>query len=149
MDGIMMIIQKKAYKDNGWNFRVFVTDDENNPVNVRAKIKRGPENRSNTRFQYSEVLDYPYSKFNSSERADCEEACYRLAVYFDELESAEAIRYYGKSIKEKSTPLKKYLLANSLYRESRGDKDSSFFFKGQKLIDELSLKHKEIIIPPY
>ncbi len=138
-------IMIKAQTGEGWNFRVLLTDDDDRILNVKAN----PERLVFSDYEYMEELDYPFSYFLGNISKAPEDAYFRMAIYFDELESIEAVKYYRKSIALKDDPVKQYLLANCLIEHSDGDRDSALYLEGWKILDNLAERHSDLLPVQY
>ncbi len=130
-------IMIKAYMDDESSFRVFVTD-ENDAV-LDARPYDGMTSLSG--FEWQEELDYPFGYFLGEAGENPAEAYLRLALYFDELGSPEAFKYYRRYLALREDPSIRYLFAYCMIEQSGGDAGSALYLDGWKMIESLSEGH--------
>lgn len=110
------------------NPKIILTDDKDNLLYFNAS-----EQRNFSRFDYLEVLDFP---FNDLMKLTDETAQFRMASYFNELNSIEAIHFYESYIDKCNNPVLRYLAAEKFLSVSQ-NKVSALFNKGISIIEKL------------
>lgn len=126
MESESVTVMMKVYQCPEWSFRILVTGEDDTPADVRHKP--GGTNFEERAFQ--EVLDFPHGAFSSRSSHDRADGLFKLGIYFDELESREALNCYAESISIHESALVRYFLAQSMIEHGGGRMDSALSMEG-------------------
>ncbi|HPC39319.1 MAG TPA: hypothetical protein PLD91_00195 [Spirochaetota bacterium] len=121
--------------------RMLVTDEHN--AIIEPEIVQGGTFMNEC--DVTEELDYPYDALVRGAASDPERGNRHLGMFFDELDSGDAVRYYKKSAAKKKNAFTLFLLARSLMERNRGDLDSAGYGRGLAIINELKDQRRSFI----
>lgn len=113
--------------------RMLVTDDHN--AIVEPEIVQGSTFMDEC--DVTEELDYPHDALVKEAAIDPERGNRHLGLFFDDLESGEAARYYKRSAAKQKNAFSMFLLARSLMDRNREDRDSAGYNRGLAVIRDL------------
>lgn len=131
----------KLYRGSGNELRVIVTGDNDEVMEVKGRTDKF----TLAGFKSEEVLLHPFDFFSKEIAVNPADAYYRLAVYFDELGSREALEYYRESLKKRNDPVVQYLFAYCMIDQSGGEKDSALYLEGSAIMDRLALEYPDFL----
>lgn len=138
-------VMMKMSRNSSWSFRLIITDDDDKIIEPIIR----PNVLAFSDFQFLEELDYPYEHLVKETRENPVRGFDLLGTYFDELDSAESIRYYRKSVRRHYDPVRQYFLASAMIEYSYGQKDSELYMEGWRIIDELAREHVDFMPAQY
>ncbi|MBN2402420.1 MAG: hypothetical protein JXN64_08460 [Spirochaetes bacterium] len=140
-DASEITLMIKLYmKDQKKYFRVIVTDENDIPL----KTESGASDFVLSNINFLEEKDYPYAYFaqHNGPRTLKNNANFYLGRYFHELNSAEAVNFYRKSVMaDRNNPVKSYYLAQCLVDLSGCDKESAWYAEGTEIMNNLAMTY--------
>ncbi|MDY6969036.1 MAG: hypothetical protein SVR08_10350, partial [Spirochaetota bacterium] len=137
-------IMLKLINEDKWDFRVLVTDDDDNILNVSCE----PEKLIFTDFKYIEEMEHPFTSIMDKTAKDPADSYLQLGSFFYELNSIEAVEFYKKSLAIKRDILKQFLLASAMI-EMCDDINSSFYMEGWQMLMNLASSNPNFIPVQY
>ncbi len=119
--------------------RMLVTDEHNTIIEPEIV----PENFIADECDVTDDPDYPHDMLTAGVAVNSEKADEQLGLYFDALESREAIDYYRKSAAKKNNEYISFFLASALLKNYSGDRGSAGYNEGLGIINDLRGKYPD------
>jgi len=113
--------------------RMLVTDEHN--ASIEPDIVQGGTFMDEC--DVTEELDYPYEALVKEAALDHERGNRHLGLFFDDLDSGEAARYYQRAVSKHKDAFPMFLLAKSLLDRNRDDRGSAGYSQGLAIINDL------------
>ncbi|MCP4138654.1 MAG: DUF3858 domain-containing protein [bacterium] len=141
--GISLMIKLDASKSA--TFRVLVTDDSDVPRTSRVLFKKAYHNAAS----YKEENPYPHAWFSGLEKNDPYQSYLYRGIYFNELESEEAIAWHRKALAKKRSIINLYYLSSTMLDLGNEDRSSAYYIEGWRIINEIYNKAPDFVPARY
>ncbi len=142
-------VMLKLESSSNSRFRVIITDENNIPLKLAYKS----DVQHMKKFIYLPVNDYPYDEIMNEikkreKKRNGEEGKYlsryyrSLGDFFSEYDSGRGEYFYRESLRLNNDPVTAYFLASSMIENREGDRSSSRYLEGWRLIDKMNSRYE-------
>jgi hypothetical protein len=96
-------------------------------------------------FQFAEEMDHPYGYFVRQSVEDPARGLLHLGNYYDELDSAESLKYYRMAAERIADPVYRYFYAAGLIEYAGEDRSSARYLEGWRVLQSMASAHPDFV----